>query len=65
VLGAQAALPQTKSKSRGGVLGAAGNIAGASLPFTGFPIWAAVLIAIALIAAGLMLRRRGPNAPRI
>jgi hypothetical protein len=65
VLGAHASLAQPKSKSKGGVLGVAGNIAGASLPFTGFPLWAAVLIAIALIAAGLMLRRRGPSAPRI
>jgi hypothetical protein len=58
VLGAQASLAP-KSKSKGGVLGTVGNIAGASLPFTGFPIWVAVLIAVALIAAGLMLRRRG------
>ena len=64
VAGAQATLNQPTT-SKGGVLGAAGTIAGASLPFTGFPLWAAVLIAIALIAAGLMLRRRGPSAPRI
>jgi hypothetical protein len=30
-----------------------------TLPFTGFPIWAAALIALALIAGGIALRRRG------
>jgi hypothetical protein len=35
------------------------NIAGSTLPFTGFPIWFALVIALALIPAGLALRRRG------
>lgn len=64
VAGVQATL-ETPQK-RGGVLGTVGNVAGATLPFTGFPLWAAVLIAVALIAAGLMLRRgRGPASPRL
>ena len=62
VLGAQAALPQTKSTSKGGVLGAAGNIAGASLPFTGLQLWIAVLIAVGLILVGSVLYRRGRGA---
>jgi hypothetical protein len=33
--------------------------AGQTLPFTGFPIWAAVLAACALIGSGIALRRRG------
>ena len=62
VAGAQATLTSPKH-SRGGVLGTVGNVAGTSLPFTGFPVWAAVLVALALIAGGLMLRRRafGPR----
>jgi hypothetical protein len=41
-----------------GVLSATGAIGGGTLPFTGFPIWVVVLIALALIALGLTLRRR-------
>jgi hypothetical protein len=41
-----------------GVLSATGAIGGGTLPFTGFPIWVVVLIALALIGLGLMLRRR-------
>lgn len=41
-----------------GVLSATGVVGGGTLPFTGFPIWVVVLIALALIALGLMLRRR-------
>ncbi|MGZ8696408.1 MAG: hypothetical protein ACXWZ1_03560 [Gaiellaceae bacterium] len=40
-----------------GVLSATGAIGGGTLPFTGFPIWVVVLIALALIVLGLMLRR--------
>jgi hypothetical protein len=58
VLGATANLSSPKPH-RGGVLGTAANVAGSSLPFTGFPLWIAVLIAVALIAAGLTLRGRG------
>lgn len=59
VLGAIANLTPKKAAARGGVLGAVGNIAGATLPFTGFPVWLAVLAAIALLALGLVLRRGG------
>jgi hypothetical protein len=45
--------------SPGGVLSSTGAIEGGSLPFTGFPIWVVVLIALALIALGMTLRRRG------
>jgi hypothetical protein len=60
VLGVTATMKKS-GKPAGGVAGAlasAGNVAGANLPFTGFPIWAAVLIALGLIALGLTLRRR-------
>jgi hypothetical protein len=62
VLGAQTSLASPK-KSNGGVLGTVGNVAGSSLPFTGFPVWLVVLIAVALILAGIALRRRtlGPG----
>ena len=43
-----------------GVLSATGAIGGGTLPFTGFPIWIVVMIALALIAAGVALRRRSP-----
>jgi hypothetical protein len=42
----------------GGVLGSTGVIGGGTLPFTGFPIWVVMLIALALIALGVTLRRR-------
>ncbi len=41
-----------------GVLSATGAIGSGTLPFTGFPIWIVMLIALALIAAGVALRRR-------
>src|SRR6476661_2556381 len=45
-----------------GVLSATGAIGAGTLPFTGFPIWVVVLIGVALIVLGLMLRRRsGPS----
>jgi hypothetical protein len=58
VLGVQKTLASPKP-ARGGVLGTVTNVAGSSLPFTGFPIWFAVVIALALVLAGLALRRRG------
>jgi hypothetical protein len=57
VLGAQTSLAAPKKPS-GGVLGTVGNVAGSTLPFTGFPVWLAVLVAFALILAGIALRRR-------
>jgi hypothetical protein len=64
VAGAQASLGKPKP-SGGGVLGAVGNVAGASLPFTGFPLWIAVLVAIVLVGGGLMLSRRGRGDARL
>jgi hypothetical protein len=57
-----------KPKPVGGVLGTVlnntvSNVAGQTLPFTGFPIWVAMLVALGLIAAGLVLRRRVAVAP--
>jgi hypothetical protein len=65
--GTVAAAKARSSKPAGGVLGAAtriGRTLGATtvhgtLPFTGFPLWLAVLIAAVLVAFGLTLRRRG------
>jgi hypothetical protein len=42
----------------GGVLSATGVTGAGTLPFTGFPTWVVMLIALALIVLGLMLRRR-------
>jgi hypothetical protein len=42
---------------RGGVLGAVAAKRQGKLPFTGFPVWLALLVGFALIAAGLGLRR--------
>jgi hypothetical protein len=53
--------PRVESAS--GVLDATGAIGGGTLPFTGFPIWVVALIALALIALGLALRRR--SAPSL
>jgi hypothetical protein len=58
------------TKSAGDVVGAQitltsvrppldGVLDGTILPFTGFPTWLAVVIGVALILAGLTLRRRG------
>ena len=53
------ASPQQASvEAASGVLSATGAIGTGTLPFTGFPIWVVVLIALALIVLGLMLRRR-------
>jgi hypothetical protein len=57
VLGAQTTLG--KPTAKGGVLGTAANVAGTSLPFTGFPVWIAVALALGLIGGGVALRRRG------
>jgi hypothetical protein len=67
VLGAQTTLATPKkAKAHHGVLGTVANVAGSSLPFTGFPLWIAVLVAIALIVAGTALyRRRGVGSARM
>ncbi|HET7572950.1 MAG TPA: hypothetical protein VFJ77_09835 [Gaiellaceae bacterium] len=44
---------------RGGVLGTAHTLAAATLPFTGFPIWAAVLAAALAIGIGVLFNRVG------
>jgi hypothetical protein len=44
------------------VLGATGAIGQGTLPFTGFPVWVVVLIALGLIVLGLFMRRRS-SAP--
>jgi hypothetical protein len=49
----------------GGVAGAfatIGNVAAGTLPFTGFPLWAVVLLALAAIALGVTLWRHGRPA---
>ena len=50
VLGAQTTLSSPKSSN--------GSVQGTALPFTGFPLWPAVLIGLSLIGAGLTVRRR-------
>jgi hypothetical protein len=60
VAGGQAGL-KTSSGPLGGVLGATAQLGAVAksghLPFTGFPLWAAALIALVLIGLGLALRR--------
>jgi hypothetical protein len=65
VAGAVASGPAAKNESAGGVLGAIASAPDAiadtatgTLPFTGFPVWMAALIGVALLLAGLTLRRR-------
>jgi hypothetical protein len=58
VLGAE----HTSSREAGGVAGAfatIGDVAAGTLPFTGFPLWAAVLLALVAIALGVTLWRHG------
>jgi hypothetical protein len=66
VAGAQAALaaPKTQhaakaTKAQQGVLGTVAKVSGSTLPFTGFPLWMALVVALGLIGTGLTLRRRG------
>ena len=60
VLGVTATAPgKAASTPAGGVLGALTTVGSGQLPFTGFPIWVAALLAVALIGAGLSLRRVG------
>jgi hypothetical protein len=51
--------PQRESVEKAAdVLSATGAIGAGTLPFTGFPIWVVLLLALVLIVLGLMLRRR-------
>jgi hypothetical protein len=63
VLGANATI--VKPKPAGSVLGTVSNVSGATLPFTGFPVWVAFLVGLGLIAAGLMAWRRGSSVTHI
>ena len=47
-----------KDVRRGGVMSSVANVGKETLPFTGFPLWSAVLIALALAGTGLTLRRQ-------
>jgi hypothetical protein len=57
VLGANGTVAAPTSKPAGGVRANATNVAGSTLPFTGLPLWEAVLAALALIGGGLAVRR--------
>jgi hypothetical protein len=57
VLGASAARSAARGES-GGVLGALTAVGGGTLPFTGFPLWAAGAIGLALLVLGGTLARR-------
>jgi hypothetical protein len=57
VVAAHTSSAKPKAKPAGGVLGEVTNVSGSTLPFTGFPVWAALLAALALIGGGLVLRR--------
>jgi hypothetical protein len=55
---------QGRVEAASGVLGATGAIGGGTLPFTGFPLWVVVLIALVAIVLGLIMRRRS-SAPSL
>jgi hypothetical protein len=59
VLGTSATI--VKPKATGGVLGVVASPAGSTLPFTGFPVWVALLIGLGLVATGLTLRHRASS----
>jgi hypothetical protein len=59
VLGATQSLAKPPTKS---ALNQTAPVRSGSLPFTGFPIWAAVLAALALVASGLALLRRSVHS---
>jgi hypothetical protein len=58
VLGVTAAVSNSGNAApAGGVLGALTTVGQGTLPFTGFPLWAAVALALMLIVLGLGLQR--------
>lgn len=59
VLGAETTQAKPKTSSSGGVLDTVSNVAGTSLPFTGFPLWIAALVGLGLLASGALFWRRG------
>jgi len=59
VLGASTTLKPQHAPAHHGVLGTVTQVGGSTLPFTGFPVWLAVLVALGLIGLGFALRRRG------
>ena len=60
VLGTQTALAKPKAKhANHGVLGTVTRVSGSTLPFTGFPLWVVLMVALGLIGTGVALRRRG------
>ena len=67
IFGIGNAIPQVTAHAHcsGGVLGAVGRVAGTQLPFTGLALWIAVLIAAALITAGVLVRHHGRGTARI
>ena len=60
VLGTQTALAKPKAKhANHGVLGTVTRVSGSTLPFTGFPLWVVLMVALGLIGTGVALHRRG------
>src|SRR5207244_2644287 len=55
---AKPARPKSGVLSSSGVLAATGAVGHGSLPFTGFPLWAVVILAAALIADGIAVSDR-------
>ena len=62
VAGVAAAAPAGEAGGVAGAFAEIGGVAGEVLPFTGFPLWAVVLIAIAAVVIGLTLRHGGRAA---
>jgi hypothetical protein len=62
VAGVAAAAPAGGAGGVAGAFAEIGGVAGEVLPFTGFPLWAVVLIAIAAVVIGLTLRHGGRAA---
>jgi cobalamin biosynthesis Mg chelatase CobN len=58
VAGVEATAPAGQAGGVAGALAEVGGVASGTLPFTGLPLWAVVLVALAAIAIGLALYRR-------